>query len=122
MKKWTARVLWTKPREKKGVGSDGGWRRRGGKLWVIDLNCQGSTQSESAGCSFPLLDPLTLRVSAWDEIHQVFGDGSDYAWALEDDNEYDEELQQQKLDMKYTDVREPFFDFSLWPTYLSPGF
>ena len=49
--------------------------------------------------------PPDTPVSAWDEIHQVFGDGSDYAWALEDDNEYDEELQQQKLDMKYTDVR-----------------
>ena len=46
-------------------------------------------------------------LSAWDEIHQVFGDGSDYAWALEDENEYDEEIQQQKLDMKYTDVRLP---------------
>jgi transcription elongation factor SPT6 len=47
---------------------------------------------------------LTPLLSAWDEIHQVFGDGNDYAWALEDDNEYDEEIQQQKLDMKYTDV------------------
>lgn len=53
-----------------------------------------------------MLNPLTRGFSAWDEIHQVFGDGSDYAWALEDDNEYDEEIQQQKLDMKYTDVRD----------------
>ena len=59
----------------------------------------------------PTLNLLTRRVSAWDEIHQVFGDGGDYAWALEDDNEYDEELQQQKLDMKYTDVRERFLTF-----------
>jgi hypothetical protein len=54
----------------------------------------------------PTSNPLTRLLSAWDEIHQVFGDGTDYAWALEDDNEYDEEIQQQKLDMKYTDVRE----------------
>lgn len=63
-------------------------------------------QSVSVPLLFPTGNPLTSRVSAWDEIHQVFGDGSDYAWALEDDNEYDEEIQQQKLDMKYTDVRE----------------
>lgn len=47
---------------------------------------------------------LTRQLSAWDEIRQVFGDDSDYAWALEDDNEDDEEIQQQKLDMKHTDV------------------
>jgi len=61
------------------------------------------------------LNFLTCRVSAWDEIHQVFGDGGDYAWALEDDNEYDEELQQQKLDMKYTDVRERSLTFLCGP-------
>ena len=64
-------------------------------------------QSKSVLSLFPTGNPLISRVSAWDEIHQVFGDGSDYAWALEDDNEYDEEIQQQKLDMKYTDVCEP---------------
>ena len=106
-----ARVLWAKPRGKRDAGNDGGWRRRGGKLWVIDLNYQESTQSESVLLLFPTQVPLTRRVSAWDEIHQVFGDGGDYAWALEDDNEYDEELQQQKLDMKYTDVCEPSFTF-----------
>ena len=58
---------------------------------------------------------LTHRFSAWDEIHQVFGDGSDYAWALEDDNEYDEEIQQQKLDMKYTDVRSPSLPYQRNP-------
>ena len=105
--KWTVRVPWTRPRGNRGVGNDGGWRRRGEKLWAIDLNCQESTQSKPVLLLFPIRDPLTRKVSAWDEIHQVFGDGGDYAWALEDDNEYDEELQQQKLDMKYTDVREP---------------
>ena len=45
----------------------------------------------------------------------MFGDGGDYAWALEDDNEYDEELQQQKLDMKYTDVCEPSLTFLRGP-------
>ena len=64
-------------------------------------------QSERVPSSFPTINFLTRPFSAWDEIHQVFGDGSDYAWALEDDNEYDEEIQQQKLDMKYTDVRKP---------------
>jgi len=64
-------------------------------------------QSKSALSFFLTLKRLIHWFSAWDEIHQVFGDGGDYAWALEDDNEYDEELQQQKLDMKYTDVREP---------------
>ena len=101
-----ARVLWMKPKGRRGAGNDGGWRRKGGRPWVIDLNCQESTQSESVLLSSLILNPLTHWVSAWDEIHQVFGDGGDYAWALEDDNDYDEELQQQKLDMKYTDVRE----------------
>jgi len=49
----------------------------------------------------------------------VFGDGGDYAWALEDDNEYDEELQQQKLDMKYTDVRERFLTSLCGPLIFS---
>ena len=117
--KWMAPVPWMRPRGKRGGGNDGGWRRRGEKLWVIDLNCQESTQSESVLLFFPTQVPLTPRVSAWDEIHQVFGDGSDYAWALEDDNEYDEELQQQKLDMKYTDVCEPSFT-SLYGTLTFP--
>lgn len=47
---------------------------------------------------------LTL-FSAWDEIHEVFGDGHEYDWALADDDEarFDEEL--GKPDMKYQDVR-----------------
>ena len=46
-------------------------------------------------------------LSAWGEIHHVFGDGSNDAWALEDENECNKEIQQQKLDMKYTNVRQP---------------
>ena len=37
------------------------------------------------------------RVSAWDEIHEVFGDGHDYDWALVDDEEPGYEEQQVKL-------------------------
>ncbi|KAG6900843.1 hypothetical protein C0993_009961 [Termitomyces sp. T159_Od127] len=48
-----------------------------------------------------------IDANAWDEIHDVFGDGHEYDWALEGDEEvpYDEE--QDKLDMKYQDVFEP---------------
>lgn len=52
-----------------------------------------------------LLKYLSNNVSsAWDEIYEVFGDGHDYDWALEGDDEqtYDEEL--LKPDMKYQDV------------------
>jgi transcription elongation factor SPT6 len=45
-----------------------------------------------------------IHFSAWDEIHGVFGDGHEYDWALEGDEEspYDEE--QPKPEMKYQDV------------------
>ncbi|KAL6300573.1 SH2 domain-containing protein [Sparassis latifolia] len=48
-----------------------------------------------------------IDANAWDEIHEVFGDGHDYDWALVDDDEvpYDEE--QVKPEMKYQDVFEP---------------
>ncbi|EPQ58032.1 transcription elongation factor Spt6 [Gloeophyllum trabeum ATCC 11539] len=48
-----------------------------------------------------------IDANAWDEIHEVFGDGHDYDWALvdEDDAEYDEE--KLKPEMKYQDVFEP---------------
>jgi transcription elongation factor SPT6 len=40
--------------------------------------------------------------SAWDELHDVFGDGLDYDWALDDDDvEFEEEL---KPEMKLADV------------------
>lgn len=43
--------------------------------------------------------------SAWDEVHEVFGDGHDYDWALVDDEEpgYDDEASKHKT--KYQDVR-----------------
>ena len=44
-------------------------------------------------------------VSAWDEIHEVFGDGHDYDWALVDDEEPGYEEEQVKPEMKYQDVR-----------------
>lgn len=59
--------------------------------------------------TLPPLDPLTVSLhlpsSAWDEIHDVFGDGHEYDWALtaDDDLDYDEE--QLKPEMKYQDVR-----------------
>ncbi|KAG6874201.1 hypothetical protein C0995_003747 [Termitomyces sp. Mi166 len=48
-----------------------------------------------------------IDANAWDEIHDVFGDGHEYDWALEGEDEvpYDEE--QDKPDMKYQDVFEP---------------
>ncbi|KAH9946100.1 transcription elongation factor Spt6 [Epithele typhae] len=48
-----------------------------------------------------------IDATAWDEIHEVFGDGHEYDWALVDDDEphYEEEL--AKPEMKYQDVFEP---------------
>ncbi|KAK2466864.1 hypothetical protein APHAL10511_001122 [Amanita phalloides] len=47
-----------------------------------------------------------IDANAWDELHDVFGDGLDYDWALDDDDgEYEEE--QQKAEMKLADVFEP---------------
>lgn len=46
---------------------------------------------------------LTSR-SAWEEIHEVFGDGHDFDWALADDEETGFEEEQQKPEMKYQDV------------------
>lgn len=45
-------------------------------------------------------DPL----SAWAEIHDVFGDGHEYDWALEADDEGDFNDEQLKPDMRYQDV------------------
>ncbi|KAF8625819.1 hypothetical protein AX15_005199 [Amanita polypyramis BW_CC] len=46
-----------------------------------------------------------IDANAWDELHDVFGDGLDYDWALDDDDvEYEEE---QKPEMKLADVFEP---------------
>ncbi|KAJ7905577.1 transcription elongation factor SPT6 [Mycena olivaceomarginata] len=43
---------------------------------------------------------------AWDEIHDVFGDGHDYDWALVEDDELAEE-DEPKPDTKFVDVFEP---------------
>ncbi|PPR03612.1 hypothetical protein CVT24_007728 [Panaeolus cyanescens] len=47
-----------------------------------------------------------IDANAWDEIHEVFGDGHEYDWALvgDDELEYEEEV---KPDMRYQDVFEP---------------
>lgn len=42
--------------------------------------------------------------SAWDEIHDVFGDGHDYDWALIDD-EGEVHPDDMNKDLKYGDVR-----------------
>jgi hypothetical protein len=41
--------------------------------------------------------------SAWDEIHGVFGHGHEYDWALEGDDELDQE-DLAKPEIKYQDV------------------
>ncbi|TFK42525.1 transcription elongation factor SPT6 [Crucibulum laeve] len=47
-----------------------------------------------------------IDANAWDEIHDVFGDGHEYDWALVgDDEEYAED--EFKPEMKYQDVFEP---------------
>ena len=48
---------------------------------------------------------FTQCSSAWDEIHEVFGDGHDYDYALVDDEEAGYEEEQVKPEMKYQDVR-----------------
>ncbi|TBU50800.1 transcription elongation factor SPT6 [Dichomitus squalens] len=48
-----------------------------------------------------------IDANAWDEIHEVFGDGHEYDWALVDDEETGFEEEQVKPEMKYQDVFEP---------------
>lgn len=46
-----------------------------------------------------------LVLSAWDEIFDVFGDGTDYDWALDDDDVAEKSfLSSNKPEMKYQDV------------------
>ena len=45
--------------------------------------------------------------SAWDEVHDVFGDGHDYDWALDADDEVEREDDIGKPEMKYQDVSRP---------------
>ncbi|KAL5532712.1 SPT6 [Sanghuangporus sanghuang] len=47
-----------------------------------------------------------IDASTWDEIHDVFGDGHDYDWALVDDEE-ETMAYEVKSEMKYNDVFEP---------------
>ena len=53
-------------------------------------------------------DPAKAGIDreAWDEIHEIFGNGEDYFWALEDEDEdaFDEE---KKTKMEYKDIFEP---------------
>ncbi|CCM04612.1 uncharacterized protein FIBRA_06796 [Fibroporia radiculosa] len=48
-----------------------------------------------------------IDANAWEEIHEVFGDGHDYDWALMADDEAAIDEEQQKPEMKYQDVFEP---------------
>ncbi|KAF8447735.1 SH2 domain-containing protein [Boletus edulis BED1] len=47
-----------------------------------------------------------IDANAWAEIHDVFGDGHEYDWALEGDDELESE-ERLKPEMKYQDVFEP---------------
>ncbi|KAF8163355.1 transcription elongation factor SPT6 [Crassisporium funariophilum] len=48
-----------------------------------------------------------IDANAWDEIHEVFGDGHEYDWALIGDDEGEYEEDHFKSEMKYQDVFEP---------------
>jgi hypothetical protein len=48
--------------------------------------------------------PCLINYSAWAEIHDVFGDGHEYDWALEGDDEAEFNEEQLKPEMKYQDV------------------
>ncbi|KAI0065393.1 transcription elongation factor Spt6 [Artomyces pyxidatus] len=47
-----------------------------------------------------------IDANAWEEIHEVFGDGRDYEWALVDDDDEYHDLQ-SKPEMNFQDVFEP---------------
>ncbi|CAE6414499.1 unnamed protein product [Rhizoctonia solani] len=48
-----------------------------------------------------------IDVGAWDEIFEVFGDGTDYDWALDDEDLAEEYEPLPKPDLTYNDVFEP---------------
>ncbi|TFK76387.1 transcription elongation factor SPT6 [Pluteus cervinus] len=52
-------------------------------------------------------EDIGIDANAWDEFHDVFGDGHDYDWALAGDDEVEYEEEQMKPEMKYQDVFEP---------------
>ncbi|SPO19824.1 probable Transcription elongation factor SPT6 [Ustilago trichophora] len=53
-------------------------------------------------------DPAKAGIDreAWDEIHEIFGNGEDYFWALEDEDE-DAFEEDKKNKMEYKDIFEP---------------
>ncbi|KAF9246316.1 SH2 domain-containing protein [Melanogaster broomeanus] len=48
-----------------------------------------------------------IDANAWDEIHDVFGDGHEYDWALDGDDEAEYNEERAKPEMRYQDVFEP---------------
>ena len=52
------------------------------------------------------VDPAKVGIDpeAWEEIHDIFGNGEDYAWALEVDEEAEEEREGR---LEYKDIFEP---------------
>ncbi|GAB1517748.1 Transcription elongation factor spt6 [Rhizoctonia solani] len=48
-----------------------------------------------------------IDAGAWDEIFEVFGDGTDYDWALDDEDLAEEYEPISKPDLTYNDVFEP---------------
>jgi hypothetical protein len=50
------------------------------------------------------ISPANKSSSAWDEIHDVFGDGHEYDWALEADDEVQYDEDNLKPEMRYQDV------------------
>ncbi|KAG9097196.1 Transcription elongation factor spt6, partial [Ceratobasidium sp. 370] len=48
-----------------------------------------------------------IDAGAWDEIFEVFGDGTDYDWALDDEDLAEEYEPAPKPEMSYQDVFEP---------------
>ncbi|KIJ44055.1 hypothetical protein M422DRAFT_60198 [Sphaerobolus stellatus SS14] len=52
-------------------------------------------------------DMVGIDANAWDEIFEVFGDGTDYDWALEDDDAMALDDASIKPEIKYQDVFEP---------------
>ncbi|CCO27991.1 Transcription elongation factor SPT6 AltName: Full=Chromatin elongation factor SPT6 [Rhizoctonia solani AG-1 IB] len=48
-----------------------------------------------------------IDAGAWDEIFEVFGDGTDYDWALDDEDLAEEYEPVSKPDLTYNDVFEP---------------
>lgn len=64
-------------------------------------------QKRRARMSGSAADPAKAGIDreAWDEIHEIFGNGEDYHWALEDDEE--DVFEEEKTKMGYKDIFEP---------------